>query len=94
MHARHLEKEGLSSLPQIAFSAVVQTERLQIPQAPDLGVHPYRDDSESDSFDDTNASDSEDMEDEQKASISTYLNGPPALHTRRYVYHTESIEVR
>ncbi|EAT87204.1 hypothetical protein SNOG_04813 [Parastagonospora nodorum SN15] len=77
------EKEGLSSLPQIVFPAVVQTEKLRIPQAIDRNIHPYRDDSESDGFDDTNASDSEDIEEEEKASISTYLNGPPALHTRR-----------
>jgi hypothetical protein len=94
MHTRHLEKEGLSSLPQIANPAVVQSEKLRIPQAIDRNVHPYRDDSESDGFDDTNASDSEDIEEEEKASINTYLNGPPALHTRRYVYHTESIEAR
>ncbi|KAH3988870.1 hypothetical protein HBI25_227450 [Parastagonospora nodorum] len=91
MHTRHLEKEGLSSLPQIVFPAVVQTEKLRIPQAIDRNIHPYRDDSESDGFDDTNASDSEDIEEEEKASISTYLNGPPALHTRRtldqFYYH-------
>tara|TARA_R110002003_G_scaffold46_17_gene3853 strand:+ start:1824 stop:2105 length:282 start_codon:yes stop_codon:yes gene_type:complete len=47
-------------------------------------IHAYREDSDSETHhDEGTANDSDDLEEEEKASISTYLNDPPALHVRR-----------
>ncbi|KAF1942382.1 hypothetical protein EJ02DRAFT_345695 [Clathrospora elynae] len=65
---------------------------LQVPEGLDLGAYPYRDsDSDSDFSDDSDSGSPDDLEEEEKALVKSYLHSPPALHIRRtldqYYYH-------
>jgi ankyrin repeat protein len=72
-----------------------QSHFLQVPDGPDTGLedhYPYSgDDSDSDFSEMNEVDDPDDLEEEEKALISTYLHSPPSLHVRRtldqYFYH-------
>jgi hypothetical protein len=58
--------------------------QLQVPDQSDLESFPYRDyDSDSDFSDDYDLRNPDDLEEEEKALIKSYLHSPPALHVRR-----------
>jgi hypothetical protein len=58
--------------------------QLHVPDQPNLETFPYRDyDSDSDFSDEYDLSDPDDLEEEEKALIRSYLHSPPALHVRR-----------
>ena len=56
---------------------------LQVPALAKLKIGPYYDNSDSELSEGDDFDDPDDLEGEEKALISSYLHGPPALHIRR-----------
>jgi hypothetical protein len=88
------QRSANASVPQeIARSLTERVSRefstngyrhLQVPDEPDLETFPYRDyDSDSDFSDDLDPGNPDDLEEEEKALVRSYLHSPPALHVRR-----------
>lgn len=63
---------------------VEELSLLQVPGAAEPEIFQYHeDDSDSDFSDDLDTGSLDDLEEEEKALIKSYLHNPPALHVRR-----------